>query len=264
MGVQKVLMTAGMWVIAAMMLLNAQPNLVTNGSFEVPTSDNRWQQNPATWFAGQIFGGWTVTQGSIDINRAGIPPVSSGVAYGGAQFVDLNGSFGIGGISQTVTVPSNGLYRLSFALSANTAEYPNVDRTVRVTLTGANFSYYQDFTWRLADHPNHASWSNLRWDYHEIQLSLNAGSYALSFVSLTDEPCRCAGPLIDDVQLVPFCLVHNGDVDSSGCVDDADLLAVLFAFGSSGQNLGRVDVNCDGTVDDADLLQVLFNFGSGC
>jgi probable HAF family extracellular repeat protein len=24
------------------------------------------------------------------------------------------------------------------------------------------------------------------------------------------------------------------------------------------------DVNCDGTVDDADLLQVLFNFGSGC
>jgi hypothetical protein len=25
-----------------------------------------------------------------------------------------------------------------------------------------------------------------------------------------------------------------------------------------------VDVNCDGRVDDADLLQVLFAFGSGC
>jgi probable HAF family extracellular repeat protein len=60
------------------------------------------------------------------------------------------------------------------------------------------------------------------------------------------------------------CTTHSGDVDSSGCVDDADLLSVLFAFGSSGSNLGRVDVNCDGTVDDADLLQVLFNFGSGC
>jgi probable HAF family extracellular repeat protein len=57
---------------------------------------------------------------------------------------------------------------------------------------------------------------------------------------------------------------RRGDVNRNGCVDDADLLAVLFAFGQTGSNLGRVDVNCDGTVDDADLLQVLFNFGSGC
>ena len=60
------------------------------------------------------------------------------------------------------------------------------------------------------------------------------------------------------------CASENGDVDANGCVDDADLLAVLFAFGSTGSDLGRVDVNCDGTVVDADLLQVLFNFGSGC
>jgi hypothetical protein len=60
------------------------------------------------------------------------------------------------------------------------------------------------------------------------------------------------------------CQPHNGDVDNNGCVDDADLLAVLFAFGQTGDNLGRVDVNCDQVVDDADLLQVLFNFGSGC
>jgi len=62
----------------------------------------------------------------------------------------------------------------------------------------------------------------------------------------------------------PRCTAHNGDVDANGCVDDADLLAVLFAFGQTGSNLGRVDVNCDGVVDDADLLIVLFNFGSGC
>jgi probable HAF family extracellular repeat protein len=55
------------------------------------------------------------------------------------------------------------------------------------------------------------------------------------------------------------CTAHNGDVNRNGCVDDADLLAVLFAFGQTGSNLGRVDVNCDGVVDDADLLQVLFN-----
>ena len=63
---------------------------------------------------------------------------------------------------------------------------------------------------------------------------------------------------------LPSCTAHNGDVDNNRCVDDADLLAVLFAFGSTGNDLGRVDVNCDKAVDDADLLQVLFNFGSGC
>lgn len=53
----------------------------------------------------------------------------------------------------------------------------------------------------------------------------------------------------------------EGDVDCNGCVDDADLLAVLFAFGGSG---GAEDLNGDNVVDDADLLIVLFAFGSGC
>jgi uncharacterized membrane protein len=76
-----------------------------------------------------------------------------------------------------------------------------------------------------------------------------------------------AATWLEEVYLLdtqPSCTTHNGDVDNNRCVDDADLLAVLFAFGSTGSNLGRVDVNCDQTVDDADLLQVLFNFGSGC
>jgi hypothetical protein len=64
---------------------------------------------------------------------------------------------------------------------------------------------------------------------------------------------------IDDVETyVPV----PGDVDDNGCVDDADLLQVLFAFGATGPN--DADVNCDGVVDDADLLTVLFNFGTGC
>jgi WD40 repeat protein len=55
----------------------------------------------------------------------------------------------------------------------------------------------------------------------------------------------------------------DGDVNGDGCVDDADLLAVLFAFGNTGNNLPE-DVTQDGVVDDADLLLVLFNFGTGC
>lgn len=52
-----------------------------------------------------------------------------------------------------------------------------------------------------------------------------------------------------------------GDVNCDRCVDDADLLQVLFNFGSDN---AASDVNSDGVVDDADLLIVLFNFGNGC
>jgi len=53
----------------------------------------------------------------------------------------------------------------------------------------------------------------------------------------------------------------EGDVNCDRCVDDADLLQVLFNFGGDDPNS---DINGDGVVDDADLLTVLFNFGSGC
>ncbi len=53
-----------------------------------------------------------------------------------------------------------------------------------------------------------------------------------------------------------------GDVNGDGCVNDADLFAVLQAFGSSAG--GDADLNGDDVVDDADLLRVLFQFGNGC
>jgi hypothetical protein len=58
-------------------------------------------------------------------------------------------------------------------------------------------------------------------------------------------------------------LLVDADIDRNGCVDDADLLRVLFDFGRSAFLLDS-DVNGDGTVDDADLLRVLFYFGTGC
>jgi len=54
-----------------------------------------------------------------------------------------------------------------------------------------------------------------------------------------------------------------GDANGDGCVDDRDLLIVLFSFGDTGPNLPG-DLNDDGIVDDVDLLEVLFNFGNGC
>lgn len=58
---------------------------------------------------------------------------------------------------------------------------------------------------------------------------------------------------------------RSEDTNGDGCIDDADLLNLLFAFGTPGSGLTRhEDVNKDGIVDDADLLIVLFSFGSGC
>lgn len=50
-----------------------------------------------------------------------------------------------------------------------------------------------------------------------------------------------------------------GNLNSDCVIDDADLLQVLFNFGSTESNS---DANSDGVVDDADLLIVLFNFGT--
>lgn len=65
---------------------------------------------------------------------------------------------------------------------------------------------------------------------------------------------------VDNIQITGFSV---GDVNMDGCVDDSDLLEVLFAFGATGA-FNPADVNSDGTVDDADLLEVLFAFGEGC
>lgn len=52
-----------------------------------------------------------------------------------------------------------------------------------------------------------------------------------------------------------------GDVNCDRCVNDTDLLQILFNFGG---NDPASDVNGDGVVNDSDLLTVLFNFGQGC
>jgi hypothetical protein len=59
------------------------------------------------------------------------------------------------------------------------------------------------------------------------------------------------------------CEVPAGDVNFDGCVDDQDLLAVLFAFGTLPCDVLE-DLNADCLIDDIDLLIVLFNFGAGC
>lgn len=54
---------------------------------------------------------------------------------------------------------------------------------------------------------------------------------------------------------------RDGDTNGDGRIDDADLLNVLFAFGTPGADASRhEDINKDGIVDDADLLIVLLRW----
>jgi hypothetical protein len=182
------------------------PNLVTNGSFETPIGNNQWGSNPDTWFAGQIFGGWTVTQGSVDIVRSGVSPFGAGSSYDGVQILDLNGTPGVGGIRQDITIADQGIYRLHFALTGNTAQDPNSPRIVRVQLSlGATDAFNSTFTWNLSDHPSHNTFNLPSWVVYQVDFLVpTAGIYTLSFTSLTVTN-TLHGPMIDDVrlQLVP-------------------------------------------------------------
>jgi hypothetical protein len=91
---------------------------------------------------------------------------------------------------------------------------------------------------------------------------IDGSTGTIEHLAFTPTDSANLGPYIVYIDDVETYVPTPGDVDDNGCVDDADLLQVLFAFGSTGQN--DADVNGDQIVDDADLLIVLFNFGTGC
>lgn len=154
-------------------------------------------------------------------------------------------------------------YRRSFATSTNR------DGSVIVGLSDRPLSFgipgFSAFRWTRSEGLRDLNlvYSNLLTDGSLLYAALDItpdGRYIVGF-GFNAATRRTEGYLLDTQ---PNCTSHNGDVDNNGCVDDGDLLQVLFNFGLSGTNLGRVDINCDETVDDADLLIVLFNFGVGC
>jgi hypothetical protein len=95
-------------------------------------------------------------------------------------------------------------------------------------------------------------------DYRDATVPADDNDYCLLNLGINS-----GGPWtieVDNIRI--YRKAVEGDVNCDGCVDDADLLTVLFEFGSTA--ITPADVNGDRVVDDADLLTVLFNFGSGC
>ncbi len=96
-----------------------------------------------------------------------------------------------------------------------------------------------------------------------VRDTVRAGDSGLALDGETFESLPTGDGVPGGEASLPFRLLAvNGDVDGNGCVDDADLLRVLFTFGNT--DAVPEDTNGDNQVDDADLLTVLFHFGNGC
>jgi hypothetical protein len=177
---------------------------------------------------------------------------------------DLN-PLGILTINGNLTLGNNAVFEVELTDTDNSdPANPQYDRVV---ISGSNRTVQVNGTLRVKGRDGYAPATG---DTFDILVrsgsSWNAtGGFRRVEVDPDTLPCVQVEVryLSDRVQLVVTRAQGSPDINRDGCVDDADLLAVLFAFGQTGSGLAE-DINCDEVVDDADLLSVLFAFGSGC
>ncbi|GBC92431.1 Ycf48-like protein [bacterium HR15] len=165
-------------------------------------------------------------------------------------------------VEGTVTLPNPG--PLYFRFEGRTNASPTI--AVKQVMELFNFATNQ-WEWReerLSDNSLDSGWETVVQDASPyIQPGTGRVRARISWYKVGDLIMEPWVMWVDYVQWSVLPALITGDVDGNGCVDDADLLRVLFAFGQTGSGMPE-DVNRDNTVDDADLLIVLFNFGSGC
>jgi len=175
---------------------------------------------------------------------------------------DLN-PLGILTINGNLTLGNDAIFEVELAGTDNSdPANPQYDRVV---ISGSNRTVQVNGTLRVKARDGYTPVTGDTFDILVRSGSWNrTGAFHTVEVDPDTLPCIAfeVQYLSDRVRLIAR-LTTDPDVNGDGCVDDADLLAVLFAFGQTGSNLAE-DIICDGVVDDADLLSVLFAFGSGC
>ncbi|MEU5783415.1 DUF642 domain-containing protein [Micromonospora lupini] len=151
-------------------------------------------ENPAIagdfteYAAGQQFGPWTVTTGTVGLTR-------DWEAAEGDQSLDLNG-FSPGAVARTLPTRLLTTYRVSYALAGNPDNGPLV-ATGRVT---ANGQVIDSFSFDTTGHTPSAMGYVYRTTYFTNVLSATT---VLQFASTTQD---AFGPVIDDVR-VESCLL---------------------------------------------------------
>jgi hypothetical protein len=213
--------------------------------------------NPLAMQGGKLTGAGTLS-GALNNTAGTIAP-----GIDDPDQPDLN-PLGILTINGNLTLGNNAVFEVELAGTDNSdPANPQYDRVV---ISGSNRTVQVNGTLRVKGRNGFLLQTGDTFDILVRSGSSWNRTGAFHTVEVDPDTLPCIAfevqYLSDRVRLIAR-LTTDPDVNGDGCVDDVDLLAVLFAFGQTGSNLAE-DINCDEVVDDADLLSVLFAFGSGC
>jgi choice-of-anchor C domain-containing protein len=160
-----------------------RPDLLINGSFEQGPAIGRFLAlNPGS----TAIKGWVVTRGQVDLVG------THWRAAHGQRSIDLHGSPGLGGISQTFRTEPGRRYLVTFFLSAN-PEGSVPRKVLGVSAAGRSAVFTVDARGKTV--------RNMGWQKKSWRFTARAMRTTLEFYTLmkTDPAC---GPAIDAVRVV--------------------------------------------------------------
>jgi len=157
-------------------------NLVEDGGFESPVVQSQ-EYDPIV--AGGNLEAWSVDGGAVDLISSRFWQPARG-----KQSLDLDGSCGVGSISQQLRTIAGQDYQLCFALTGNPGGPPAIksleiwwgDQRVDSLTVDVSFSTFK----------------RMGWTYVHYRVTASADSVVLSFRSTTP---GCYGPVLDDVKV---------------------------------------------------------------
>ena len=161
-----------------------------NGSFEGTAACNTFNVPAGTNFTP----GWTVSIGNIDFE--GSYPACGWTASNGTNSLDLVGTGGIGGVSQTFDTVPGQTYTVSFDLAGNPAGIGGSPvKPLTVTVDGVTQNYTFDVTGRTA--------ASMGWVTRSFTFVATGASATINFVSniTADGGFLNAGAALDNVQV---------------------------------------------------------------
>jgi choice-of-anchor C domain-containing protein len=168
------------WIVITYTVAKAPKNLVADPGFEKPNTGGSIQ----TISQGGAIGPWNVTAGTVDD-----VPSTYWPAAAGSQSLDLAG-LDPGTISQVLTVPADGSYKISFSLAGNPECVP-VKKKISVGWDGT------EVLAKTFDTTGHTT-ASLGWVKRSVTIQTTSGSHTLSFASTSKGAC---GPTLDQVSV---------------------------------------------------------------
>jgi choice-of-anchor C domain-containing protein len=182
-------------LLAISFATTAEANLIVNGGFELPGGSG----DPTLGAGSTFIPGWVVSRDTIDY--IGGSPGSCGE---GLRCLDLDGTVGFGGITQTLSTIPGQEYRVTFLLSGNPARYSEtepLEKYLGVSAAGSSASFLFTVTPPLEGAPT--NWTLEEWIFTAAAPSTTIEFYSLDSISLGHS--GFFGPALDavGVQAVP-------------------------------------------------------------